>query len=120
MQATLSGLIPTTPDFYDYITLMSNTTAAAGVHLVSITPSTSGTPITGTDLEAIPVILSTSGTYDSTLGLIKAIYALPRLTTINSMAITGGGPGTNRSTLLDETFSLTIYSSARPTNPNAG
>ena len=120
LQSQLNGLIPPTPDVFNYITLMSNTVSAAGVHLVSITPTTSGIPVTGTNLQGIPITLSTTGTYDSTLGFIKAIYALPRLTVINTMSISGGGPTTNRSTTLTESFSLTIYTSEKPTTPSAG
>jgi len=120
MQAQLNGLIPSTPDIYNYITQMSDTAAATGVHLVSITPSTIGTPVTGTQLQSIPVTVATTGTYDNTLGFIKAVYGMPRLTVINSMTIAGGGPGTNRSTILNEGFTMTIYTSAKPTTPAAG
>jgi Tfp pilus assembly protein PilO len=112
LQSQLDGLIPPTADIYNYITLMSNTASATGVRLVSITPTTTGAEVTGTDLQAIPISLSTSGSYDDTLGFVKALYALPRLTVINSIAITGGGPGTNRSSSLNESYSLTIYTSA--------
>ena len=120
LQAQLDGLIPPTADIYNYITLMSNTASTSGVHLVSITPNTTGAPVPGTELQSIPISLTTTGTYDSTLGFIKAIYELPRLTVINSIAIAGGGPGTNRSTSLDETFSLSIYTSAKPTTSSGG
>ncbi len=120
LQSQFNGLIPSSPDVYNYLTLMSNTASAAGVHLVSITPATSGTPVAGTNLFAIPVTLNTTGTYDSTLGFIKAIYALPRLTVIDSVSISGGGPPTNRSSSLSESFALTIYTTAKPTTPTAG
>ena len=117
LQAQYTDLVPPTADIYNYINLMSSTAAASGVHLVSITPSGTGTPVPGTSLQAIPVSLVTTGSYDSTLGFIKAVYNLPRLTVINSMTIAGGGPGTNRSTSLNETFSLTIYTSLKPATP---
>ena len=115
LQAEYTDLVPPTADIYNYINLMSSTAAANGMHLVSITPSSAGTPVPGTSLLQIPVSLVTSGSYDSTLGFIKAVYALPRLTVIDSMSLTGGGPGTNRSTSLNESFSLTIYTTSKPT-----
>ncbi|HUZ11136.1 MAG TPA: type 4a pilus biogenesis protein PilO [Acidimicrobiales bacterium] len=117
LQAQYTNLVPPTADIYNYINLMSSTAAASGMHLVSITPSSTGTPVPGTSLQAIPVSLVTTGSYDSTLGFIKAVYALPRLTVVNSMSLTGGGPGTNRSTSLNESFSLTIYTTFKPATP---
>jgi Tfp pilus assembly protein PilO len=115
LQSAYVNLIPTTADIYNYINLMSTTATSAGVHLVSITPSSAGTPVAGTSLQAIPISLITTGTYDTTLAFIKSIYSLPRLTVINSMTLAGGGPGTNRGTSLSETYSLTIYTTAKST-----
>jgi Tfp pilus assembly protein PilO len=120
LQSQLEGLIPPTPDIYNYITLMSNTATASGIQLVSLTPTNTPAPVAGTDLQSIAVTLTANGTYDDTLGFMKAIYALPRLTVINSVTISGGGPTTNRGTVLDDTFSLTIYTTAKPTTPSAG
>jgi hypothetical protein len=41
---------------------------------------------------------------------MKALYALPRLTVISSVEIAGGGTSTNRSTPLDGTFQVAIFS----------
>jgi Tfp pilus assembly protein PilO len=117
LDAQYTGLIPPTDDIYNYIKQMSSTVMASGEHLVSITPSNVGSPVPGTSLYAIPIALNTMGTYDSTLALIKAIYGMPRLTVINSMSISGGGPLTNRGTTLTENFALTIYTTAKPATP---
>jgi Tfp pilus assembly protein PilO len=117
LQTRYSSLVPATSDIYNYITLMSSTAGANAIHLVSITPGSTPSPVAGTSLQAIPVSIVTAGTYDNTLGFIKAIYAMPRLTVINSISLTGGGPGTNRGTVLSETFSLTIYTTGKPATP---
>ena len=113
LQTQYANLIPPTADIYNYINIMSGTAATAGVHLVSITPASAGSVVPGTGLQAIPISVVTQGTYDATLSFIKSIYALPRLTVINAMTLSGGGPGTNRSTVLAETYSMTIYTTAK-------
>lgn len=64
------------------------------------------------------MILTVKGPYDSLLNLIKSIYSMPRLTDINDLAVKGGGPGTNRSTPLQATLDLVIFSSAQPPASN--
>jgi Tfp pilus assembly protein PilO len=74
-------------------------------------------------VSVIPVSISASGTYDQTLAFIKALYALPRLTVISSVDISGGGTQTTRSTALQSTYSLDIFalpSATTPTPAGAG
>ena len=101
----LTAAVPATSDVYDYITALSNAAAATGVDVTSVSPSSA---VTGGNVAVVPVSLSVSGSYDQTLAFIKALYALPRLTIITQVSLTGGGNGTARSTGLTSEFSLYI------------
>ena len=59
--------------------------------------------------------MSVTGPYDNLLTFIKDIYGLPRLTQINALTISGGGPNTSRSTVLNMTATLTIFTTAKST-----
>ena len=101
----LTAAVPATSDVYDYITAISNAAAATGVDVSDVSPST---PVTGGNVAVIPVTVAVTGSYDQTLAFIKALYALPRLTIITQVSLSGGGTGTSRSTGLTDQFSLDI------------
>jgi Tfp pilus assembly protein PilO len=109
LEAAFAVAVPPTPDTYTYLTTMVATTAKAGVKLSTISTGSPGSPTDG--VSSISVTLSTSGTYDQTLTFIHLLNTLPRLTIINSLALQGGGPGTNRESQLTESFALTIFTS---------
>jgi len=113
MQKQLSAAVPPTPDIFNYITALQTTATAAGVTVSNLSPSQPSLG-TGATFATIGVTMAITGTYDQTLAFIKGIYALPRLTSINSVAFGGGGPGTNRGSPLNTSFSLTAYTSAKP------
>src|SRR5271166_2346845 len=102
----LSGYVPSTPDIFNYITALQNTATAAGVTVTTLSPN-QPVPGTGQTFATIAVAMNVSGTYDEILAFIKGLYALPRLTSINAIAISGGGPTSNRSTALNGDFTLT-------------
>lgn len=86
----------------------------SGLHLISIsTGSQSGATSAGS-LSAVPYSLNVSGPYDDQLKLMQEIYSQPRLTTISSVTLSGGGPATNRSTPLQASYSLMVYDTASP------
>jgi Tfp pilus assembly protein PilO len=116
MQKQLSTAVPATADIFNYITALQNTATAAGVTVSNLSPSQPELT-TGESFATIAVGMSITGTYDETLAFIKGLYALPRLTSINSIDFAGGGPGTSRSTPLNTSFSLTAYTSAKPATP---
>jgi Tfp pilus assembly protein PilO len=120
LESKYTKLIPPTADFYHYVTLITDTATANGVDLQSITPGTTGAPIAGTNLAGIPITLTTKATYDQTLSFIKAINNLSRLTVINGITLTGGGQKSSRSTVLQETINITIFTTgaAAPTTTN--
>jgi Tfp pilus assembly protein PilO len=107
LQASFNVAVPPSANTYAYITTMYETTKAAGVTLTSITTGSPGAPSGG--ISPISVSLSTSGTYDQALKLIDLLNKLPRLTIINAVSMTGGGPNTTRSTSMTQSFSLTIF-----------
>jgi Tfp pilus assembly protein PilO len=116
----LTAALPATTDIYDYITALSNAGTAANVKITSIDPGAAA--VVG-PVSVIPVSISATGTYDQTLAFIKALYALPRLTVISSLDISGGGSQTSRSTDLQSTYSLDIFalpSATTPTPASAG
>jgi Tfp pilus assembly protein PilO len=113
LQAKYDAEVPSTTDVFNYFTLISNTATASHITLSSITPGTGPNPVPGTSLEGIGFTLNTTGSYDNMLSFIKAIYALPRLTVINAVSVSGGGQQTSRATVLSETFTLTIFTTAK-------
>jgi Tfp pilus assembly protein PilO len=106
----LTAAVPSTTDVYDYITAISNAGSATGVDIISVDPAAA---VAAGGVAAIPVTVSVTGTYDQTLAFIKALYALPRLTVITTVSMTGGGAGSNRSSQLTDQFGLYIF--AQPT-----
>jgi Tfp pilus assembly protein PilO len=101
----LSAAVPPTADFYDYITAISNAAAATHMAVSSISP---GNPSSAGNVTAIPVVLAASGNYSQTLAFVKAIDALPRLTVITQLSISGGGTNSGRSTVLTDEFNMEI------------
>lgn len=101
----LTAAVPPTSDVYDYITAISQAAAATGVQVSSVDPSA---PVTGGNVAVVPVTVAVTGSYDQTLAFIKALYAMPRLTIITQVSLSGGGNGTGRSTALTDQFSLDI------------
>jgi Tfp pilus assembly protein PilO len=76
---------------------------------VSVETVNPETAVASGNVAIVPVTVSVRGTYDQTLAFIKALYALPRLTVISSIQISGGGTDTNRSTQLSDEFDLDIF-----------
>ena len=94
---------------------MLQNTATAGVTVTTLSPSPSLRQVLRQHFATVVVQMDVTGTYDATLALIKGLYDLPRLTSIDTLSITGGGPTTNRSTPLTTALELTAYTSAAPT-----
>lgn len=108
----LKGYVPASEDLYTYIQTISSAGNKAGITINSLQPSTV-VPATGTTYMAIPIVANIKGTYDQLIAFLSAIYKLPRLTDINGLTISGGGPGTNRSTPLSATLNLVIFTSQK-------
>jgi len=124
MERKLATYAPATPDEYNYVTSLHTAVNSSVVTLTSISPgaitasgtgSSASSASSASTVSTIPFTLVVKGTYDHLLSLINNIYALPRLTDIDSIDFTGGGPGTNRTTPLSATFDLTIFTTAKPT-----
>jgi Tfp pilus assembly protein PilO len=112
----LKGYVPETEDLYTYIQTLSSAAKSTGVTITSLQPS-SQVAATGTSYSAVPITAEVKSSYDHLVAFINAIYGLPRLTDINSLDITGGGPGTNRSAMLNVTVNLVIFSSQKASTP---
>jgi Tfp pilus assembly protein PilO len=115
IDAELRGYVPATEQLYTYIQAISGAGNKASVSITSLEPSTA-VAASGSSYTAIPIDAEVKGTYDQLLAFLNAIYNLPRLTDINSVDITGGGPGTNRSTVLSATLDLVIFTSQKAVN----
>lgn len=113
MYDQLEGYVPATENLYAYIHTISSAAKAAGVTITSLQPSALSAA-SGTGYSAIPITAAVKGTYDHLLAFIKGLYDLPRLTDVNAVTISGGGPGTNRSTVLTASFELAIFTSQKP------
>ena len=114
MYSTLAGYVPAEEDLYTYIQTLSNAANSSGVTITSLVPSALQS-VSGTSYSAVPISATIKGTYDHVLAFIKAVYALPRLTDINGVEISGGGPQSNRSTPLSVNLQLAIFTSQKPT-----
>lgn len=112
LYSKLQGYVPAQEDLYTFIQTLSTAAKHTGVAISSLQPSTL-VPATGTSYSAVPISADVRGTYDQLRSFMSAIYGLPRLTDVNSVTITGGGPGTTRSTTLTATFDLAIFTSQK-------
>ncbi len=118
MDNALRAYVPTTPDIFkttaNYTSQLSATVTAAGMHLTSVSPGGAAAASSGSKFTTVPVTLVAKGTYDDLLTLVTKIYSMSRLTDIKSVDVTGGGPGTNRSTTLTTTLDLVTFTTATP------
>ncbi len=112
MYRKLHGDVPATEQLYTYIRTISRAAASAGVSITSLQPS-SLVAATGTAYSAVPITAAVKGTYDHVLAFLTALYKLPRLTDVNSLSISGGGPGTTRGTVLSVSLDLAIFTSQK-------
>ncbi len=117
LEAQYASYVPAQPDVLNgpspYVDMIDSTATRTGIKLTSITPG-SVTAVPGLAFSGIPVSIAATGTYDALLSFIKAVYQLPRLTSIQSVSISGGGPTTNRGSTLTASMSLEVYTMARP------
>ena len=113
MYDRLDGYVPAAEDLYSYIRTISRAAKASGVTITSLAPS-GLVAVTGTSYSAVPISASVRGTYDHLLSFINHLYDLPRLTDVNGLSISGGGPGTSRGTVLTASLQLAIFTSQTP------
>ena len=111
MVQKLEGYAPATSDI-SYISVLSNAAKASGVAVTSLSPG-AASPVKGSPFDSIPMAATVTGPYDNLLGFIRAVYQLPRLTDIDSVEITGGGPKSSRAAVLTATFQLEIFTSTK-------
>jgi len=116
MYTKLESYVPSTVNVYTYIHTISAAAKSASVTITSLEPGML-TAASGTSYSSIPITASVRGTYDHLLAFLKDLYNLPRLTDVNTISVTGGGPGTNRGTELSATFELAIFTSQEPGTP---
>lgn len=113
MYQRLKGYAPTTEQVYTYIHTISAAAKSAGVTITALSP-TGLVAVPDTNYSAVPITASVKGSYDHMLAFLKALYNLPRLTDVNDVSLTGGGPGTNRSTSLTISLQLAIFTTQKP------
>ena len=113
MYDRLHGYAPKTAQLYTYIRTISRAAKKAAVTITSLQPG-GLEAVSGTTYSAIPVTAAIKGSYDRLLAFVKDLYDLPRLTDLNALSVTGGGPGTNRSTILTVSLQLAIFTSEKP------
>lgn len=117
-QSKLQSLIPPATNLtanLQWIKSIYATATATGVTLLGHGALNAPSASAGSTIESLAVPITTTSTYDQALAFMKAIYALPRLTTIQNLSLSGGGLGTNRSTVLSVSYTLTIYVNAATT-----
>jgi Tfp pilus assembly protein PilO len=113
MHDQLESYVPAAENLYSYIRTIAHAAKASGVTITSLSPGVL-VAVTGTSYSAIPISASVRGTYDHLLSFIKHLYSLPRLTDVNGLAISGGGPHTSRGTVLTASLQLAIFTSQKP------
>lgn len=113
MDNHLVGYAPASEELYTYIHTISDAARSAGVTITSLNAGGIAA-VSGTSYSAVPISASIKGTYDHVLAFLKGLYAMPRLTDINNVDVSGGGPGTNRGTVLSVSLQLAIFTSQKP------
>lgn len=117
LQHQYASYVPDQPDVLNgpspYVDLLDNTATQTGIKLTSINPG-AVTTVPGLAFSGIPISISATGTYDSMLSFVKALYQTSRLTSIQSISVSGGGPTTNRGSPLTASLSLEVYTTAKP------
>jgi Tfp pilus assembly protein PilO len=113
MHDRFDAYAPKTQKLYTYIRTISGAAKKAGVSITSLQPGPL-VAVNGTAYSAIPITAGVKGSYDHLLAFVKNLYDLPRLTDLNALSVTGGGPGTNRSTILTISLQLAIFTSEKP------
>jgi Tfp pilus assembly protein PilO len=101
----------------NYLHSIYATEAQAGVTQLTISEISAPASAQTSTIVAIPITLSIQGTYDQGVIFMKLLYNLPRLTTISSVDMTGGGPESSRSTPLDMSISADIYANTSASAP---
>lgn len=113
MYERLEGYAPSTERLYTYIHTISAAAKSAGVEITSLNAS-GISEISGSPYSAVPISAAVKGTYDQLLAFLKGLYALPRLTDVNGVSVSGGGPGSNRASKLSVSLQLAIFTSQKP------
>lgn len=113
MHQQLEADVPPTASLYTYIRTLSGAAKVAGVSVTTLQPSTL-VQVPGTPYSAVPITASVKGSYDHVLAFLKALYTLSRLTDVNALTLSGGGPGTNRGSPLTVSLQLAVFTSQAP------
>lgn len=117
IDSSLRGYVPAHEDLYGYIRTLNQAAKAAGVSITSLTPHTLAA-VTGTSYTAIAITATVRGTYPQLVAFLHGIYGLPRLTDVNGLTLSGGGPGSSGTTTITSEFQLAIFTSQQlPTAP---
>jgi Tfp pilus assembly protein PilO len=117
-------LIPPLADEPGLLLLLNNAAAAAGLDVVSFSPSP-GTLDATTGLSVITVAISGSGTYFDVTEFMYGIETLPRAAKVTSISLApGGGTGetgttTTSTSILSFTGSIEVYTSDTSTGPGS-
>lgn len=114
MYERLEGYAPSTERLYTYIHTISAAAKSAGVKITSLNAG-GITAVTGSPYSALPISAAVNGTYDQLLAFLKGLYALPRLTDVNSVSVSGGGPRSNQASRLSVSLQLAIFTSQKST-----
>lgn len=104
----IEQLVPGTANLSVYAQTITATTNASGVMVTAFEPHAS-VPVRGTSIEETPVTVVLKGAYDHILAFIERLGLLTRLTVVHGLSVSGGGPGSNRATLLDVVARLRIF-----------
>lgn len=116
MYRSLESYIPPTEELYTYVHTIAAAAKAAGVTVASLNPGQLA-PVTGTPYSAIPVTAMVKGTFAHIKAFLRNVYRLPRLTDVNSLTLSGGGPHMAPTSPVSATFQLAIFSRAKPPAP---
>ena len=115
LYSSLKGYVPVSEDLYPYIRTLNGAAKGAGVAITSLTPRTL-TPVTGTSYSAIPITATVRGAYPQLVAFLRGIYGLTRLTDVNGLTLSGGGPGSGGTTTMTAQLQLAIFTSQKPPN----
>lgn|GEM_PF-1303622 len=113
IDARLHRYAPSSAQLYPYIHTISTAARSAHVTITSLNPE-GAVAVAGTPYAAVPIAASVKGTYDDLLAFLKELYTLPRLTDVNDLYVSGGGPGSTRTSPLSVSLQLAIFTTQLP------
>ena len=113
-QARDNAAMPATVDLPGFINQMNALAAQAGVDMSSLSPTAPSTgAATGAassgSYRTMTVSIAFKGTYGQVMTFLQGLYQLPRLLTVDTVSVSGGGAQSNPGTVLNGSVQARVF-----------